>query len=69
MLTIKADADPPMNRVEKLDPRLADDRQDKRSVAGIESKDYERWLDGSLDNAKALIHLASTSAYTAAPDR
>lgn len=69
MLTINADADPLMSRMHKPDPKLPDDRQDKRSVVVIEPADFDAWLDGSLDDAKALIRLAPSAVYAAGPDR
>ena len=69
MLTLNADADSLMSRMHKPDPNLPDDQQDKRSVVVIEPADYERWLEGSIDEGRALIRLAPTSLYAAGPDR
>ena len=69
MLTINADADPLMSRMHKPEPRLPPDQQDKRSVIVIDSADYDRWLEGSIDEARALIRLAATSLYAAGTDR
>ena len=55
MLTINADDHPIMARMHKPDPKLRPDRQDKRSVAAIEQADIEQWLQGSVDEAAALL--------------
>lgn len=65
MLTVNADDHPVMSRMHKPDPRLAPDRQDKRSVVAIEQGDVERWLQGPSDEAKEL--LAPPSDCDAAP--
>ena len=69
MLTINADADPLMSRMHKPDPKLPDDQQDKRSVVVVEPDDFEAWLTGSIDDARALTRLAPTAVYVAGPDR
>ena len=51
----------------KPDPHLPDDQQDKRSVVVIEPADFDAWLSGSMDEAKALIRLAPTAVYAAGP--
>ena len=55
MLTINADSHPLMSRMHKPDPKLAPDRQDKRSVVAIELEDVEMWLCGTAEEAAALI--------------
>ncbi len=55
MLTINADHHPIMRRMHKPEPKLAADRQDKRSVVAIEAADLEQWLHGSREEAAALI--------------
>ncbi len=54
MLTINADHHPLMSRVHKPDPKLAPDRQDKRSVVAIEMADVDAWLNASADEAARL---------------
>lgn len=46
---------PIMNRMHKPDPKLPPDQQDKRSVVSIEYGDVERWLQGGLSDAIALL--------------
>lgn len=67
MLTINADAHPLMRRMHKPDPKLAADRQDKRSVIPIEPEDYDQWLAGSQKDAEALLRLAPVEAFDAGP--
>ncbi|WP_148293172.1 hypothetical protein [Comamonas sp. B-9] len=42
----------------KQDPKLAADKQDKRSVILIELADVDQWLEGSIKDAQALLKLA-----------
>lgn len=67
MLTINADAHPLMSRMHKPDPRLGPHEQDKRSVIAIELADVDRWLAGSLDDAKTLLTLTPVEAFDAGP--
>jgi putative SOS response-associated peptidase YedK len=55
MLTINADSHPLMSRMHRPDPKLAPDRQDKRSVVAIEFGDVDAWLRGSVDEAAGLM--------------
>ena len=63
MLTMNADEHPLMKRMHKPDPKLPPEAQDKRSVIAIEMDDVERWLLGSLDDAKELLRLTSEGAF------
>ncbi|EYC51691.1 hypothetical protein AZ34_11775 [Hylemonella gracilis str. Niagara R] len=65
MLTINADAHPIMSRMHKPDPKLPPDHQDKRSVISIEVGDVDLWLQGTVDQARAL--LAAPAAGRFAP--
>lgn len=67
MLTINADAHPLMNRMHKPDPKLAADKQDKRSVIPIEPAAYGKRLTGTLADASALLQLAPVESFRAAP--
>lgn len=69
MLTINADAHPLMNRMHKPEPSLGPDEQDKRSVVVIEPVDFDAWLFGSVDEARALIRLTPVATFEAGPDR
>ncbi|MDF3823022.1 SOS response-associated peptidase family protein [Leptospira sp. 96542] len=55
MLTVNADAHPIMSRMHKPDPKLPPDQQDKRSVIAIELEDVDLWLQGTIDQARALL--------------
>lgn len=67
MLTINADAHPLMRRMHKPDPKLGPEQQDKRSVIPIESQDIERWLMGSMGEAKECLKLAPIEVFDAGP--
>ena len=65
MLTINADAHPLMKRMHKPDPRLAPDRQHKRSVVPIEPEDVDAWLAAPLTKAAQLLRLAPVELFVA----
>lgn len=68
MLTMNADAHPLMRRMHKPDPKFGPNEQDKRSVVAIEVADFDTWLGGSIEDAKALIRLAPVKLFVAGPD-
>ncbi|AOG23822.1 hypothetical protein [Acidovorax sp. RAC01] len=67
MLTINADAHPLMSRMHKPDPKLAANKQDKRSVIPLAPEDYDVWLAGTVSDANTLIRLASVELFAAGP--
>jgi putative SOS response-associated peptidase YedK len=67
MLTVNADADPLMSRMHKPDPKLAADKQDKRSVIPLDPSDFDQWLEGTVEQARALMRLASVVVFDAGP--
>jgi len=73
MLTINADAHPLMRRMHRpeLDPKtrqpLPPEKQDKRSVVAIEASDWDRWLRGTVDEARALLRLTPVDEFDAGP--
>jgi putative SOS response-associated peptidase YedK len=67
MLTINADAHPLMSRMHKPDPKLAPDRQDKRSVIPLEPADFDQWLEGTVEQARALMRLAPVEVFDGGP--
>lgn len=67
MLTVNADSHPLMSRMHKSDPKLPDDRQDKRSVVVIKQADYEQWLLGSQAEAKELFRPPTMDVIEAGP--
>jgi putative SOS response-associated peptidase YedK len=67
MLTLNADEHPLMNRMHKPDPKLAHDKQDKRSVIPIEFGDVDLWLAGTVEEARALLRLAPVGEFEAGP--
>ena len=69
MLTINADAHPLMSRMHKPDPKFGPTEQDKRSVVVIEPADFDSWLVGTIEEAKALIKPSPVEVFAAGPDR
>lgn len=67
MLTLNADAHPLMSRMHKLDPKVAPEQHDKRSVVLLESTDWDVWLRAPLDEAQQLIRLACVEMFNAEP--
>lgn len=67
MLTINADSHPLMNRMHKPDPKVAADKQDKRSVIPIEAQDVDQWLQGTVAEASKLLQLAPEAVFHAGP--
>ena len=67
MLTLNADAHPLMSRMHKPDPKLAADKQDKRSVIPIEFADVDLWLTGTMEEAKSLLRLSPVEVFVAGP--
>jgi putative SOS response-associated peptidase YedK len=67
MLTLNADAHPLMSRMHKPDPTLPPDKQDKRSVIPLEVHEFDRWLAGTVEEAKQLLKLAPVELFDARP--
>ena len=67
MLTINADDHPLMRRMHKPDPKAPADKQDKRSVIPLEAADFDRWLQGTVDEARKLMKLAPVEVFEAGP--
>ncbi len=67
MLTLNADAHPLMSRMHRPDPKLAPDKQDKRSVVSIELQDADQWLHGTPDEARQLVRLTPVELFSAGP--
>lgn len=55
MLTVNCDSHPLLNRMHKPDPTLPPDKQDKRAVVSIERADFDKWLRGTIDEARSLL--------------
>ena len=67
MLTLNADHHPLMSRMHKPDPHFPPDKQDKRSVIAIEAGDFDRWLAGTTEEARALLQLSPVEVFDAGP--
>ena len=63
MLTQNCDAHPLLRLMHKPDPTLPADKQDKRAVVPIERKDWDQWLEGSIEQARALIQVPSIDLF------
>jgi putative SOS response-associated peptidase YedK len=55
LLTVSAGAHPLLSRMQKPDPALPPGAQDKRSVIAIEPDEVARWLNGTMEEATALM--------------
>ncbi len=67
MLTMNCDAHPLLRLMHKPDPKLLPDAQDKRSVVPIEEADWDRWLHGSIDDARDLIRVPPQELFAHGP--
>lgn len=63
MLTQNCDGHPLLSRFHKPDPKLPTDRQDKRSVVPIERSAWDQWLNGSIEEASALIQVPAGELF------
>lgn len=63
MITRNCDDHPMLARLHKPDPKLPPDQQDKRSLVHIDPIDWAQWLDGSEDEARALLKLQPTNVF------
>lgn len=67
MLTLNADHHPLMNRMHRPDPKRPPNMQDKRSVVPIALENVDRWLYGTVTEARALIVLPEVELFSAGP--
>jgi putative SOS response-associated peptidase YedK len=67
MLTLNCDGHPLLARMHKPDPKLPDDKQDKRTVVPLEPADWERWLTGTVEEADQLRRVPALEIYDAGP--
>ncbi|MEO8059384.1 MAG: SOS response-associated peptidase family protein [Burkholderiales bacterium] len=67
MLTINADSHPLMNRMHRPDPKRPPEMQDKRSVVPVALTDVDTWLNGTVEEAKALVQLPAVELFNAEP--
>ena len=63
MLTQNCDAHPLLALMHKPDPALPPDAQDKRSVIPIERSDWDTWLNGTVEQAMALVKLPAPDLF------
>jgi putative SOS response-associated peptidase YedK len=67
MLTIDAAAHPLLSRMHKHDKDLPADKQVRRGVIPIELADVDQWLQGTVQEASALLKLAPAEVFEAGP--
>jgi putative SOS response-associated peptidase YedK len=67
MLTQNCDAHPLLNRMHKPDPALPADAQDKRTLVPIEREHWQQWLQGSTEEALALVRLPPLERFAHGP--
>ena len=67
MLTQNCDGHPVLGLMHKPDPKLPHDQQDKRAVVSLEPADWDQWLNGSVEQAQALIRLPSAELIRHGP--
>ena len=63
MLTQNCDGHPLLGLMHKPDPKLPEDKQDKRSVIPIERSDWDVWLHGTLEQAQALVRVPPIEVF------
>ena len=54
-------------RMHKPDPKLAPDKQDKRSVIPLEVQKFDTWLAGTVEEAQKLLKLGPVELFDARP--
>lgn len=63
MITCNCDGHSLLGRLHKPDPALPDDAQDKRAVVHLAEGDWDAWLHGSAEQARALVRPAPVAAF------
>jgi putative SOS response-associated peptidase YedK len=63
MLTQNCDHHPLLKLMHKPDPALPPDQQDKRSVIPIERAHWNQWLNGSIEEAMALVQVPDIDLF------
>jgi putative SOS response-associated peptidase YedK len=63
MLTMNCDGHPLLSRLHKPDPALPPDRQDKRAVIRLRVEDWDCWLNGTIEQAMALVRLPEAEEF------
>lgn len=63
VITTNCDTHPLLNRLHKPDPELPPDKQDKRSLVHVQPTDWDRWLNGTVDDALQLVKPPPLEAF------
>lgn len=64
MLTQNCDAHPLLKLMDKPDPALPPDQQDKRAVIPIDREQWDQWLNGTLEEAMALVKVPDVDLFS-----
>lgn len=67
MITQNCDGHPLLGLMHRPDPRRPPHMQDKRAVVPIERADWDTWLNGTIEQAEALIKLPPVEAFKHRP--
>jgi len=63
MITQNCDGHPLLGLMHKPDPKLPADKQDKRTIVSLEPNQWDRWLNGTNEQAAALIRVPDLSLF------
>jgi hypothetical protein len=63
MITQNCDGHPLLGLMHKPDPKLSPDKQDKRAMVPLERGHWDQWLNGSIEQAEALINVPDMSLF------
>lgn len=69
LITCNCDGHPLLSRLHKPDPTLPADAQDKRSLVHINREHWTQWLEGTEDEARALIQPPPEAMFALADAR
>jgi len=63
MITQNCDGHPLLGLMHKPDPKLPADKQDKRAVVQLEPGQWDQWLNGTTQQAEALIQVPEMELF------
>lgn len=63
MITCNCDGHPLLGRLHKPDPKLPPDQQDKRSLIHLDPGSWDQWLNGTIEEARALIQPQASEVF------
>lgn len=68
MLTMNCDEHPLLALMHKPDPSRPEHKQDKRAVIPVHENDWDLWLNGTEEQARALFKLDGPEGYASGPE-